>query len=313
MRYRLLVEDKILPSKLSPYAALVGRFKGLFRVRIVQRFLADWFGLGMISYTFALTPVISGRHCIFTPYSHKAGLAQPISSPKFHWRSRSVCTLKPANEDLLSTCSLKYVSEKCFAASVPAPPPPTSSNISEERSSGAKPLLDMRNYILYSLIPLFLTASIPIPSFAQEGDAAGSSAATVDSSADFITDSVKFDSPLTRILSISIVVLLVYATVGVIALTINTFIVNRNEKREIAEIKNILAANPGLKVLSDRRPGAVPPKPGSKRAAASGSGNRQMRRMEAKATEREEREKKRQEKKLASRKAASDDEDSDES
>lgn len=260
----------------------------------------------MDSHAFILTPIVRiGR--TFGSDERKVALAKSvtlISTMSGNFRSQRTSRLQ--EEQGITRNALNHVSSAFSTIPVATGPPPNFSGVPKDCHSSANSLLDFRNYVHYILIPLLYTASIPLPSFADVNEA--TIAAAVDDGSDFISDSVKENSPLTHVLGTVVLVLIVYATVGVIILTINNFITNQNDKRERAEIMRILEANPGLKVLSEAKKGA-PPKTGSKSNVASGTGNRQQRRLEAKAKEREEREQKRREKKVAARNSASEESD----
>eukprot|EP00177_Eucheuma_denticulatum_P007655 GFKZ01013925.1.p1 GENE.GFKZ01013925.1~~GFKZ01013925.1.p1 ORF type:complete len:300 (+),score=35.73 GFKZ01013925.1:129-1028(+) len=151
--------------------------------------------------------------------------------------------------------------------------------------------------ILYSPL-LFSLIACPLSALSQD---TSNTPATGTSSVNTFPE----NDALTNVLSTSVVVLLVYVTVGVLILTIRNFYANRNNERHLAVLNQLIKENPGSKTLFDsyddieqvkqllkQKPGPSSksnplPRPG---------GNREFRRIEKKVRNKELRAEKRKKK-----------------
>lgn len=148
---------------------------------------------------------------------------------------------------------------------------------------------------MLSYMPLGVVQAMPLPVLAD----AVTDASAATSGAD--------DEKLVNTMVLIIFGMLVYVTLGVVILTIDSFIKRRNDERSKEIIRLKLLENPNRKTMDDmEKPKGIDGKKGSKKMANSRNteeGNRQARRMEKKMKVREERAEKRR-KKLAEMRAA---------
>lgn len=122
----------------------------------------------------------------------------------------------------------------------------------------------------------------------------------------FVSEAAQDDTLVSRVLGTAVLVMLVYASVGAIILSINSFWERRNDKREREMIQQKLREIPGRKTMTDDGPpvktatGKVVPGPPL-------SGNRESRRIEKKMKEKELREQRKREKQALAKGTKKDD------
>lgn len=142
------------------------------------------------------------------------------------------------------------------------------------------------------LVPLLLVGALPaLPAFAEDDS-------MIDSAETYVNTSG--DSTLGRILGIITLVLLVYASIGAIILTIDNFLIRRNNARETDWVKKRVNGLPYPPTIwSPEIDTEFPSRGGSSKTTGL---NREQRRIEKKMKEKEAKEKKKKEQRAEARK-----------
>ncbi|CAN8065991.1 unnamed protein product [Agarophyton chilense] len=151
------------------------------------------------------------------------------------------------------------------------------------------------NYAMFALLPILAVG--PQPTLAEQDVAS----ATATDPLSWIK-SLQGNPTLDRILGTTVIVLLVYVTIGAIIITIDGIIIRRNDKREREWVRKRVEGEPYPKTIwSPEIDTEFPPKSTSGASSTAGL-NREQRRIEKKIQTKEEKEKKRREARGASKK-----------